>query len=247
MINILLIKKKPLKINNKTFHLNGEPEIKIVFQNEEGEYYDPIKLREMKKISNTIDTVFSPDFQHFSNIQHWNGTPRNSPITLPHHSWWVSVLANLLCVELEMSEKFRLECVNYALFHDLDEMFTGDVMHPFKYNTVNGVKIRDLIEKYVETAVQEIFSKHTDVGRCLLAVSMENPTAEIKCIVKLADNLSLLNYCLTEVMSGNKFFEQHKEKCLELIKKSCNTMLALLPSKKPYILDIISQIENKMQ
>lgn len=200
----------------------------------------------MSKIANIVDVVFSPDFQHFSNIQHWNGTPRNSPISLPHHSWWVSMLTNLICIELNVDDSLRLRCVNYALFHDLDEMFTGDVMHPFKYNGLNGVDIRSSIEDYVFYISNRTFDSKTSVGNHLFNVSSVKPDGEIKCIVKLADNLSLLNYCLTEVMSGNRFFDTHMNKCLQLIDSSCNQIMIIFPDKKEEVLQILSQVQNKV-
>lgn len=200
----------------------------------------------MAKITNTIDVVFSSDFQHFSNIQHWNGTPRNSPISLPHHSWWVTALTNLLCVELQMGDSFRLQAVNYAMFHDLDEMFTGDIMHPFKYNKLNGSDVRELIDNYVIEAATQSFQSGTEVGNHMIDLydNVKSKQVKIKAMVKLADNLSLLNYCLTEVRSGNKFFDIHLEKCLSLIESSISNLLKFFPEKTNGILQIKNNIQR---
>jgi 5'-deoxynucleotidase YfbR-like HD superfamily hydrolase len=155
------------------------------------------------------------------------------------------MLTNLICVELGFDRSARLDCIEYAMYHDLDEMWTGDVMHPFKYNQVNGDVVRSSIEDYVTHAASRTFVVETEVGDHLMQISSQEPVSTVKSIVKLADNLSLLNYCLTEVMSGNKFFEVHMNKCLELINRSCNQLIHIYPNKKEQILNILQQVQQK--
>ena len=57
---------------------------------------------------------------------------------LAEHSYYVSVLADSLAEDFEFRFGLKLDrykVLKYALYHDIEEIFTGDIVSPVKYKS----------------------------------------------------------------------------------------------------------------
>ena len=86
-------------------------------------------------------------FDRMSDVIRYSGTKVLNKENLAEHSYYVSVLADGIAEDIE--QKFdisidRYKVLKYALYHDIEEIFTGDLVTPVKY------KSQDLRIKFEE-------------------------------------------------------------------------------------------------
>ena len=65
----------------------------------------------------------------------WNQTPRVPPTTVLGHSFYVAALTLLMCYDLNINKERRYNNFFSALFHDLPEAVTRDIISPVKQAT----------------------------------------------------------------------------------------------------------------
>lgn len=185
---------------------------------------------------NILDLLIDRDFDAFSHTIRWNGTPLNKPITLPHHSWWVSLISLCLCEHLKLNALITKRILSYSICHDLDEMFTGDLIHPFKHNSINGKEIKKVVEDYIKEALNRKWpldekSEENDLNQFFHEILNLKKEPLVNCVIKMADHLSLYNYLNVEVRMGNEYFYSIIPYCLELIIKSCHNLQQVVEQK----------------
>ena len=95
-----------------------------------------------------------PEFDQLNNMVRWNGANRIKDETVAHHSYIVSWFSRVLAEEIFEDDSIKLKVVSFALFHDFDEMFTGDILNPFKYNEYNGVEVRNSIDEFLKFKIK---------------------------------------------------------------------------------------------
>ncbi len=130
--------------------------------------------------------------------------------TLSEHANDVAVLAHALAV---IGNTFYGK--NYdtgrvavcALFHDLPEVYTGDMPTPVKYfNDETKESYRRVEEQAVDRLLsklpKELRAEYDGVLRC------EENEPELRRLIKCADKLSALIKCIEEQRSGNREFDR---------------------------------------
>lgn len=191
-----------------------------------------------------FDCINDQDFEALNNTVRWDGKPKITEETIAHHSYWVSFFANMLAekifepkegeAEYIQREKlnFKLNILRFALLHDFDEAFTGDIRFPVKYNEFNGGVIKKAIDVLAVHKTKEKFSN--------LACSFDNMMKEViidsdticKVVVKVCDWISCLLYVNKEYRMGNLYFRQEMPLVLVELRESVQTCLSTL---KTYI------------
>jgi 5'-deoxynucleotidase YfbR-like HD superfamily hydrolase len=82
-----------------------------------------------------------------SDVIRYSGTKVLNKENLAEHSYYVSVLADSIAEDIEYKHEInidRYKVLKYALYHDIEEIFTGDIVTPLKY------KSQDLRVKFEE-------------------------------------------------------------------------------------------------
>lgn len=189
------------------------------------------------------------DFDQLNNMVRWNGMNRIKDETVAHHSFIVSVFSRVLSEEIFNNDTkgslVKLDILTYALFHDYDEMFTGDVLHGLKYNPFNGVEIRNSINDYLEYKIKDKFSSgsKTDI---MLQDTMLNKAKIVSQLVKVADWLSMYFYLYKEMELGNRGLCKTRQYCIKGINNSVDTVIKSLEDQKYYDVDlsILKQIKE---
>lgn len=145
--------------------------------------------------------------RRLAQIKRYHSTPMHQNETVAEHTFYVAIIARALCGLLEeKGEKInKLEVIEKALVHDMEEMFSGDIAQPFKHA---DPELKNLIHKLNEKSVDKAFeglpielAKHF---RFLWDDYNKESKIEDK-IVKIADRLSLVAYCLEQIKLGNGF------------------------------------------
>jgi 5'-deoxynucleotidase YfbR-like HD superfamily hydrolase len=109
------------------------------------------------------------------------------PQTVAEHSYHVAMLCWKLC-----DHEPSAELLKAAMFHDLAEKFTGDIPAPVKWRS--PVISAELLKQ------EAVFEKEHKLY-CSLT-----PKEEL--VLKWADSLELMWYCVDEVTLGNRFVEE---------------------------------------
>ena len=123
--------------------LNGIDQVKEAVEEEIEDYYELIGVRKIalnKKLAKVIDLSGRLRFQ-----KRWAQTPRIPETSVLGHMLIVAILGYFYSTSIKACDK-RVENNFYcALFHDLPEALTRDIISPVKYS-VNGLD--DIISEY---------------------------------------------------------------------------------------------------
>jgi len=133
--------------------LSGIDRVKEAVDEEIEDYYELVSVRKIslnKKISKIIDLSGRLRFQ-----KRWAQTPRIPETSVLGHMLIVAILGYFYSLKVDACDK-RIENNFYcALFHDLPEALTRDIISPVKYS-VSGLD--DIISEYeVKVMEDEIF------------------------------------------------------------------------------------------
>lgn len=156
-----------------------------------------------------------------AHIVRFSAHAQNFPESVAEHSFFVAYITSVLC-QLLKRKKVKIDsekAVTMALVHDMEEMFSGDILGPFKHYSP---EVTGAIRKVNEFLVKEVFAGLPD-QLVSQFVSLWNEEGEQKAIeaqvVKVADRLSLIGKCSEEMKGGNQFFKPIYVKALASLKR----------------------------
>jgi 5'-deoxynucleotidase YfbR-like HD superfamily hydrolase len=174
------------------------------------------------------DTIFErlfsdPTFDRLNNLHRWNGIRRLKEESVAHHSYIVTLFARILAETTLVSNDDRLMVTTRAIFHDWDEIFSGDITHDVKYNDYNGKEIRDAVDAFVRNSMKAKFSE--DNGSfsemLIMGYSVGKLPKYVDSLVKVSDWLSMAFYLKMEVTLGNRSLDRLFRYCDEHINRTC--------------------------
>lgn len=164
-----------------------------------------------------IDKIVTRSYlKRLDNIIQWQERDVFNKESVSQHSFKVSIFTRVLLDDVLgdshdfQVERFKLDCVTHAIFHDWDEaIFLRDVSHSIKYNEFNGQDVRNAIDNYVNHEFSkefEFLDEQDRVAYETLRKSIVDVDPKVKIVVKVADWLALLFFCRRELALGNKNF-----------------------------------------
>lgn len=187
--------------------------------------------------------------QLISRLDHtvrFNGTPTIKQENVSTHLYWVTLYANLIVKDLFLntfSEENQMEMyyeiynttIRLAMFSDMDEIYTGDVLYTCKYHPAIGTKIKDLLKEIVdeelEKAEEDNFIKEfKEIYRFPNKIYLSHRI--FVRIVKLADWLSAYHFCFQESQLGNRQILKILEICTINIRRVIDSLLFVLQESK---------------
>ena len=136
-----------------------------------------------------------------TNIIRFSQLPKIKNESVAEHSYFVMWFVNRICTINKLSDKIRLTALQSALLHDIPEIITNDITYDVK-------KMIPQISSIIEPYEKQVISEHSiDVVNTLFYPdSYEERVA--KKVVKHADILSVMLYCMNEAHLGNKAFDE---------------------------------------
>ena len=181
----------------------------------------------MKKKNNISIQFLEWFFDRMSDVIRYSGTKVLNKENLAEHSYYVSVLADGIAEDIE--QKFdvsldRYKILKYALYHDIEEIFTWDIVTPVKY------KSKDLREKFEEVwnlilteELESHFSENTHIAEMIIKAHNEYDEKKDEVlenqIVKFADILQALSYTMSELHLGNTYLNGISQNLLVTLEK----------------------------
>lgn len=131
--------------------------------------------------------MFERDLRTLSFVPRWVITRNIRTQSVAEHSFYVAVYAGQLAHYLEYEGDLGT-LLHYALWHDVEEVFTGDIPGPAKRSMVG-----DQAELWLMMGLQARFG-----------FSLAPLTGEGKLIIKIANLLDEVFYKATEIQMGNR-------------------------------------------
>ncbi len=198
-------------------------------------------------MNNIFDDIFTDaDYDQLNNLVRWNGLNRINNESVAHHSFIVSWFSRILVEEMfpEGEEKLKLDVTTYAIFHDFDEMFSGDITHNVKYNKYNGHKIKEMIDDYCHHMVSTKFKEFSPTNNMLKSYLLGDNDPVVKTIVKLADWLSMLFYVKKEITLGNKDLYKEFDYCVEKIREASGKCFKALKERGKFEEQVLVDISS---
>lgn len=175
-------------------------------------------------LQDTNSQKFLAHIQRLSFAMRWNQYQRNSPISVMSHKVVVAYLSYVIGMYLNQQGEDNdiLEMLMRAIYHDVPEVITGDIITPTKRAVPGFV---DLLEK-VETDMVEdyLFSYISPEYKAYIQKYMLDPFSwDLWEKVKYADNLSALFEAKLEDVSGNKNFHEVSKTIMKTLSKVDNS------------------------
>lgn len=158
-----------------------------------------------------MENAFYPMVFRQKYIRRWGLMRNMTEETLSEHSYDVAVLTHALCnigniVFNKSLDIGRAVCI--ALFHDVQEVYTGDMPTPAKYYNESMRENYATIEK---NATEQLLSKLPAEFRFSYKELLSPENDYICVIVKAADKLSAYIKCVEETKCNNREFNSAKE------------------------------------
>ncbi len=199
-------------------------------------------------MSNTVCSQFLKGFfDRMSDVIRYSWTKVLNKENLAEHTFYVSIIADGIAEDL--IQKFDIEIdrykvLKYALYHDIEEIFTGDIISPVKYKSK---ELREEFERVWNMILEEQLRSHflwnTHISEMILEThrsyeSAKNEILENK-IVKLADILQAIGYTISEKNLWNIYLTPITQNLLEILEKKYKS--------DQYFADYVVQVEQYLR
>lgn len=159
--------------------------------------------------------IMTPIFSHIQNrslahVMRFNLKPQHFPESVADHSYFCAYIVSILC-HLLLQAEVRVDtqkALEMALVHDMEEMFSGDIVTPFKHYSQ---EMEAAIRKVNKEMISDVFADlPCELANHYIALWNEEGVGETieAQVVKVADKLSLIAKCAEEIRVGNEFFQE---------------------------------------
>lgn|SRR3990167_5492725 len=131
------------------------------------------------------------------------------------HTFYVVIICLFIAEHLELEVEDKYELLKRAIIHDMEELFTGDIIRPIKHadnNTKNA--IHKLGGDYLKKLLNDIIPKKS--GELFLSWDKAK-SGFLGRILKFSDYLSAIGYVYEEAFSGNILILRSTNDLLEMI------------------------------
>lgn len=182
--------------------------------------------------------------RRLNHIRRYSSIPVIRQENVAEHSFWVAFFSKIIG-EYAIC-KFGEDTINIgillskALLHDIEESITGDIIRTFKYHNkdiayeINFTSL-EIIHKFIQDSfIEEVSEKILRDWE-----HSKDATNEGK-IIKVADMLCSIAYCIEEKKLGNKFMIS----VMQDTKKYINKLKEETLYNKPFDLFLVSIIEK---
>lgn len=150
--------------------------------------------------------------RQLSNIQRCATTRRIKNQSVAEHSFYVAIIALLIAEELKLELSIGT-LLQKAIFHDMEEAITGDIIYPLKHSSV---QTNHFFNEAIGEYCRQVFKNHFPDFEQYRAIQKYSKTGAEGEVIKLADAVELVLYCQEEVSSGNRHMQGVLNKGIEI-------------------------------
>ena len=140
-----------------------------------------------------------------AHVHRYSAIPVNHKESIAEHSFFVAIYADRLAVDMCLMEQQSM-ILKAALWHDIEETWTGDFIRSFKYS---NLEMKNQMDRGARKCAFRVFDEilrgqiHTD----LAIASWDDAKRDdiVGRVVKFADFLSVISYISKEAAMGNRY------------------------------------------
>jgi len=194
------------------------------------------------------DLIFDCEISRMDTIKRWDLNQIIKEETITSHSYWVTFFANVLAEALTKETELKLLIIRYAIIHDFEEIFSGDINHIVKRNKFNGEELTRLLNLFTDYEMKNKF-KHSESKKIFIDL-FDNEFGKknesmVKKIVKLCDWISFFRFLLNEYKLGNRTLVNELKYCSKNIIDTCRFLQNKLQDESVYVVIDISDSVNE--
>lgn len=132
-----------------------------------------------------------------SDLMRYNGRYKIKNENIAEHSFYVAYNVLNICHKYNIPDEIKLKALEFAVIHDIPELYTNDICYITKRDNPKLAAILDEVERdFVENEMPEIRDAFFE---------LQNSKNSIEhTILKLADGLSVLQFASREIALGNQ-------------------------------------------
>jgi len=145
--------------------------------------------------------MFEREIRDLDFVPRWSIVRTVRPQSVATHSFFVAAYTNDLCLRLDVPMRTHLAALQYAICHDWDEVFTGDIPGPHKHKLLSLHTMKMVWSKKVRGWAEKVFPSLPE--REGLGFLDHGDQKIVKAIVKVADYLDAACHMGDECQIGN--------------------------------------------
>lgn len=142
------------------------------------------------------------DYYNLKNLVRYNQRIRLKDESVAEHSYYVALYTEFICKELKLCNATRLVAIQYALLHDIPEIYTSDIPHPIKSRSP---ELRTILQGIEYDILRDHFTEYLPL---IQGIDQEESFELIRVIVETADVLSVIQYTKQEITLGNQTMQE---------------------------------------
>lgn len=153
--------------------------------------------------------MFERELRDLSFITRWSIVRTNRDQNISDHSFYVAIYTNDICHILGLPPEIHLAALQYALWHDVDEIFTGDMPGPNKRRLLS---ITDYAIENWKAKIREWTSSIFGMWNIRSGghTAHTNQSSKVvKAVVKVADWMDAAIFMAGEAQMGNRVAATH--------------------------------------
>lgn len=188
------------------------------------------------------NNTFFPLAFRMKYINRWGLMRNTSSENLLEHSAECAMLAHALAVigNTYFGKNHNADALALkALYHDISEIYTGDLPTPVKYhNELISSSYKEIeagaVSKLVSKLPRELQGKYSE--------ALDHESEDARVIVKASDKLCALIKCIEEISNGNREFLQAEKATRE----SLNKMTGICPELGYFMEHFLPEFEKSL-
>ena len=132
-----------------------------------------------------------------SDLMRYNGRYKIKNESIAEHSFYVGYNVLNICHKYGISDEIKLKALEYAVIHDIPELYTNDISYITKRDNPKLAEMLNTVER------EFVINEMPEIKEAF--IKLQNSKASIEhLILKLADSLSVQQFANRELALGNK-------------------------------------------
>lgn len=167
------------------------------------------------------------ELRDLAHVKRWAIVRTIRDQSVAEHSYYVTMYANDVASYLGLDESVQLTILKRALWHDVDEILTGDIPGPHKKKIIDKEKAKT----FFQAAMGTIFGQraHRDGNE---PDTDAHRTQLVAAILKVSDLMEAIHYLEEEETMGNGNVAHLKDPHWQQVLSCCSDIFVLLRTKE---------------